>query len=254
MKLTTFITGCALGLAIFLFAQKRRPEAMPVTFHGIVDLTQSEPNALATTNKVGNRGPANRDQRSARLQAPGATRIEAPARFASSLWTVDQIPPERLMGQLAVLDVRAKVKSDPGYEISMQDIIQWEQKNGQIPLGAVVVAQTGWKPDETVKINSGHPGAKSKSIVQIPGYSREAAKFLVDARNVRALGIDTARVDSGASDNSQVRQYTLSHSVYHLENVASLDRVPAIGAVVMVAPMKLEGRADGPVRVLALVK
>ncbi len=51
-----------------------------------------------------------------------------------------------------------------------------------------------------------------------------------------------------------VHEYTLAHSVYHLENVANLERVPDAGAVVVVAPMKLEGEVDGPVRILALTR
>ena len=69
-----------------------------------------------------------------------------------------------------------------------------------------------------------------------------------------SLGIDTLSVDRGNSKTQAVHQYTLAHSVYHLENVANLDRVPDAGAVVVVAPMKLEGEVDGPVRILALTR
>jgi len=258
MKITTFITGCALALAVLLFAQKHRPEATPVTFHGVVDLTRTDPSSsdslLASTRRGEQTDTGTRKMASAGSilrSTSTATRIEAPALYAKSLWTVDQIPPERLVGQLAVLDVRAEVKNNPGYEISMNDIMRWEKANGQIPLGAVVVAETGWKPGKSIDEKTG-----AKQLPQVPGYSGEAAKFLVEARNVRGLGIDAPRLHfgTGSSWNSPVSQYTLSHSVYHLENIASLERVPATGAVVMVAPMKLQGRADGPVRVLALVK
>jgi len=253
MKTRTFVTGCALALALLLFAQRRQPQALPVTYHGIVDLTRSETAAAdiaASMRRAPELGAAT-GHRAATLARGGdkATRIEAPAGYARSLWTVDQIPPERLVAKLAVLDVRAKVKTNPGYEITVQDIARWEQVNGQILPGTVVVAETGWNRDEQPA--SATRGTNGKYA---PGYSEEAAKFLVEGRNVLGLGIDTPRVDSGSSNNSPVGQYTLSHSVYHLENVASLERVPASGAVVMVAPMKFAGRVDGPVRVLALVK
>jgi kynurenine formamidase len=61
-------------------------------------------------------------------------------------------------------------------------------------------------------------------------------------------------VDYGPSQDFAVHQYTMAHSVYHLENVASLDRLPAKDAMVVVAPMKLEGGSGGPVRILALVQ
>jgi kynurenine formamidase len=46
----------------------------------------------------------------------------------------------------------------------------------------------------------------------------------------------------------------MAHSIYHLENVANLDHVPVSGAIVIAAPIKLEGGSGGPVRILALVK
>jgi kynurenine formamidase len=90
--------------------------------------------------------------------------------------------------------------------------------------------------------------------MHFPGYSEDAAKFLVEARNVMGLGIDTPGVDYGSSRKLPVEQYTLAHSVYHLENVTNLDRTPGNGAVVVVAPMKLEAHAEAPVRIFALVR
>jgi kynurenine formamidase len=46
----------------------------------------------------------------------------------------------------------------------------------------------------------------------------------------------------------------MARSVYHLEDVANLDLVPATGSTVVVAPIKLEGGSGGPVRILALVR
>jgi kynurenine formamidase len=91
-------------------------------------------------------------------------------------------------------------------------------------------------------------------VMHFPGYSPDAARFLVEGRMALALGIDTLSVDRGSSRTLDVHEYTLAHSVYHLENVANLERVPDAGAVVVVAPMKLEGEVDGPVRILALTR
>ena len=90
--------------------------------------------------------------------------------------------------------------------------------------------------------------------MHFPGYSEDAAKFLVEGRNVLGLGIDTLSIDYGPSKDFAVHQYTLAHSFYHLENFANLDRAPAHGAIVVVAPMKLEGGSGGPVRIFALVR
>jgi len=88
--------------------------------------------------------------------------------------------------------------------------------------------------------------------MHFPGYSSAAARLLVD-RRVYGLGIDTLSIDYGPSPDFPVHQYTLAHRLYHLENVANLDRVPARGATVVVAPIKLKGGSGGPVRIFALV-
>jgi kynurenine formamidase len=61
-------------------------------------------------------------------------------------------------------------------------------------------------------------------------------------------------IDHGQSKDFPVRQYTLAHSVYQLENVANLDLAPATGGMVVVAPTKLQSGSRGPVRILALVR
>jgi kynurenine formamidase len=90
--------------------------------------------------------------------------------------------------------------------------------------------------------------------MHFPGFSLDAAKFLVEGRNVAGLGIDTLSIDYGPSKDFEVHQYTLAHGLYHLENVASLAQTPDSGATVVVGPAKLEGGSGGPVRILALVR
>jgi kynurenine formamidase len=110
---------------------------------------------------------------------------------------VDQIPTERLIAPLIVLDVSAKVTDDPDYQISVEDIARWEKAHGQIPLSSVVMARMGW--DSRWNSLKDYRNADSESTMHFPGYSLDAAKFLVDGRNVLGLGIDTLSVDHGLS-------------------------------------------------------
>ena len=178
--------------------------------------------------------------------------MDAPARFARGLWTVDQIPTERLLAPLVVLDVSTNIGNSSDYQISVEDIARWEQAHNQIPLGSVVIARTGW--DSRWRSVKDYRNADSQGVPHFPGYSPDAAKFLVEGRNALGLGIDTLSIDHGGSRDFPVRQYTLAHSVYELENVANLERVPAAGGMVVVAPIKLQSGSSGPVRILALVK
>src|ERR1700732_4722247 len=134
MKIRTLIAGYVLALALFLFAQRHPGSASPTGFHAVVDLTHSldaRRLALAPT------------QKSAPWLAQFGTRIDAPAYFARGLWTVDQIPSERLIAPLVVLDVSANLQNHPDYQISVEDIVRWEQAPNQIPLGLVGIWGSG---------------------------------------------------------------------------------------------------------------
>ena len=260
MKTRTLIAGYVLALALFLFAQRHPGSSPPTGFRSVVDLTHSidasspslEPSGYAPDHLK----PVVYIERSesplGRGRSSFETRIEAPARFAPALWAVDQIPAERLIAPLVVLDVSTKISGNPDYEISIDDIAQWEQQHGQIPLGAVVMARTGW--DERWASAKEYRNADLAGTTHYPGYSDDAAKFLVHGRTAVGLGIDTLSVDRGASNGFPVRQYILAHSVYQLENVANLYHVPATGSVVVVAPTKLASGSSGPVRILAMVR
>jgi kynurenine formamidase len=243
MKIRTLIVGYVLALALFLFAQRHPGSVSPTGFHAVVDLTHSI-NAQALAHEPAEKFALSSEQ--------FGTRIDAPAHFARGLWTVDQIPTQRLIAPLVVLDVSPNIANHPDYQISVEDIAQWERVHDQIPLGSVVIARTGWGS----RWNSGrdYRNADPKGTMHFPGYSQDAARFLVEGRNALGLGIDTLSIDHGPSKDFPVRQYTLAHSVYQLENVANLDRAPASGGTVIVAPTKLESRSSGPVRILALVR
>lgn len=261
MKIRTLIATCGLALAIFLFAQQHRGTvAQPGGFHAVVDLTHtidgqvpkfdlSEPGYQAKTLQTIHKNGY--FARYISLPEHFGTHIDAPAHFAQGLWTVDQIPAERLVAPLVVLDVRESVKSNPDYQLSVEDIAQWEQSHGQIPLAAVVMVLTGW--DARWTSSKAYRNADSNGVMHFPGYSLDAAKFITEGRQALGLGIDTLSVDYGPSNDFAVHRYTLPHSVYHLENVDNLEHVPATGTTVVVAPMKLEGGSGGPVRILALV-
>ena len=113
------------------------------------------------------------------------------------------------------------------------------------------MARTGWGSRWTSA--KGYRNADGKGVMHFPGYSEDAARFLAEGRNALGLGIDTANLDHGSSKQFTVDQYTLRHGLYVLTNVANLDRMPANGAVAMVAPMKVTGGSAAPVRILALV-
>lgn len=229
MKLQTFTFGLCLSVAIFLFAQHKDPNAQNAgaasEYAAVLDLTHTA--------------------------GEESTHLEAPATGRNGAWSVDQIPARSLAGPLVVINIRPKAMKNPDYELSMDDVAAWEKANGRIPDGAIVMAATGWSDKwRTVK---NYRGGDAKGSRHFPGFSLDAVKFLVEARNVPGIGIDTVAVDAGRSSDSPIRQYTSEHNIYHLTNVDGVTTAPEKGAWVVAAPAKLSGRSEAPVRILAFL-
>ena len=72
--------------------------------------------------------------------------------------------------------------------------------------------------------------------MHFPGYSEDAARFLAEGRNALGLGIDTANLDRGSAKILPSINTPWRTDSIVLTNVANLDRMPANGAVAMVAP------------------
>ncbi len=261
MKWKTFAVGWILALALLLFAQHRSNMAESAAGQSVIDLShvlnERLPNWEGTSTspyqarELGSIDHHGYYSRSFTTEEHYGTHIDAPAHFARGMWTVEQIPAERLVRPLVVLDVSRKAKHDPDYQVSVQDVADWEDRHGEIPSGAVVMAYTGWEQrwDSPQEFRNQQPDG----VTHYPGFSLEAAKFLVKTRNVVGLGIDTMSIDCGAATDFPVHQFTSKASVYHLENVANLALVPPAGATIVVAPVKLENGSGAPVRLLALV-
>jgi kynurenine formamidase len=240
MKWKTFVIGWVLALAILLMAQRRSAVSEHSDFKNIVDLTHS----VSENN-------SRSEAKSAVLHSV-ATHLGAPANTIRGMWTVDQIPAERLVRPLVVLDVSERSQQNADYQISVEDIARYEQQYGNIPPAAVVVAYTGW----SVRWNSTreYRNADTAGTLHFPGYSLDAARFLVEARQVVGLGIDSLAIDRGESVDNAVRKYCAERSVYRIENIANLLQAPPSGGTAVVTPLKLEHGSDAPARVLALVK
>ncbi len=182
------------------------------------------------------------------------THIDAPVHFAQGQTSVDDIALDRLIGPAIVVDVRIACAQQSDYRLSVEDLRAWELRYGRIPDGAIVIMYTGWGrfwPDASKYLGSTTPG--DATTLHFPGFSQEAAEFLVRERKVDGIGIDTASIDHGQSREFTVHQVINGAGKYGLENIASLDRLPASGATLIALPMKIKGGSGGPVRIVAIL-
>ncbi|GGN02848.1 hypothetical protein GCM10007092_16540 [Thermus composti] len=83
-----------------------------------------------------------------------------------------------------------------------------------------------------------------------PGFSPEAAEFLVREREI--VGVDTLSLDFGPSKDFRAHVALLGAGKYGLENLANLAQVPPFGALIFVGGAKHKEASGGPVRAVAI--
>jgi kynurenine formamidase len=179
------------------------------------------------------------------------THLDAPNHFERDRPSVDQIPPEQLFAPGIVIDIAPAASTDPDYRLSLDDIRRFEQTHGRIGDRAIVLAYTGWSrywSNPTRYVNRDVMGR-----LHFPGFSAEAARFLVDKRHVRGIGLDTMSVDHGPSRDFVVHHILGKAARFGLENLARLKDLPPRGFYLMVAPIKIETGSGGPTRVFAIL-
>lgn len=178
------------------------------------------------------------------------THIDAPNHFELNQPSVDQIPFEQLVGPAVMIDITDKTNLEPDYVLLLSDVEQWEKVHGRIPDRSIILLYTGWSKRwhnfDDYKNNDTY------GCMHFPGYSKEAAVFLVEKRNVKGIGIDTMSGDCGNCSTFQVHHVMNRAGKFILENVANLDKLPPRGFTLIVAPIKIEGGSGGQCRIWAL--
>lgn len=184
----------------------------------------------------------------------GGTHLDAPVHFAEGRWSTEEIPLDRLMGAVAVVDVSDHVS--PDYQVSVEDLAGWEARHGPLPDGAIVLLRTGWGdrwPDALAYLGTDRRGPEAVAELHFPGLAPQAATWLVRERSIAALGIDTPSIDYGQSTEFETHRILYEENVLGFENVASLEALPETGAFVVALPMKIRGGSGGPLRIVGFV-
>jgi len=165
----------------------------------------------------------------------------------------DTIPAARFVGPACVIDVSADVAADPDFLLTPERIEAWEAEHGAIPKGAWVLLRTDWskRTDPADFLNADENGPHS------PGFRRDATEALI-ARDVLGVGVETIGTDAGQAGgfDPPFPNHTFMHGAgkFGLASLCNLDRLPATGAVVIAAPLKIVEGSGSPLRVLALVE
>jgi kynurenine formamidase len=167
---------------------------------------------------------------------------------------VASVAPSRLVGPVAVVDKTAEVQADNGYLLTAADLDAYEAEYGAIAPGTWIVFRTGWgarAQDEAAFLNLTDEGPVS------PGPDVTGARWLAEHPHVVGFGVETVGIDAGSAGGMDpgfpVHNFLLGAGRYGLTQLANADALPASGALIVVAPLKLVRGTGAPSRVLAFV-
>lgn len=190
------------------------------------------------------------------LAAPehGGTHLDAPYHFSAAGERAEEISLERLIGPAVVIDVSEQAAAERDYRLSREDVRGFEREYGRIEAGSIVLLRTGWDarwPDPKAYLGDDRPGRTDD--LHFPSFGEAAARLLVEERGVAALGVDTASLDYGPSQDFPVHRIAAARNVPGFENLANLDVLPPRGALIVALPMKIAGGSGAPLRAAALL-
>ncbi len=186
------------------------------------------------------------------------THFDAPAHWISGKDhpdnTVDTIPVDNFLRPAVVVDASAEVAQNEDFILTSEFLLNWEAKHGRIPEGAWVLFRTDWSKrvnDAEAFLNMREDGAHT------PGPAQEAVEWMIHERKVHGFGVETINTDAGQSYSWPIGYpcHTLMHGAnrYGLQCLCNLDQLPPQGALIMSAPLKIEGGSGSPLRVVALI-
>jgi kynurenine formamidase len=176
------------------------------------------------------------------------THFDAPVHWVTGRHGRDlsQIPPADLIGPAVVIDRTVAVEADPDYLLTVEDV----RGLGPLPDGAWLLYRTGWGrriADPAAFVNESH----------WPGVEVECARWLAEETPIRGFGTEQVGIDAGQAflfdPPFPCHHYLLGAGKFGLASLGNLERLPGRGAVLVPAPLRIEGGTGSPTRAIALV-
>ncbi|WP_259779374.1 cyclase family protein [Aestuariispira ectoiniformans] len=165
----------------------------------------------------------------------------------------DTLNVQRLVAPVNVIDCSKESAENPDFLLTPDHVKAWEAEHGEIGKGEWVVMRSDWDrraDDEDSFLNADENGPHS------PGPTPECMEFLL-AKGIVGWGTQCIGTDAGQAGG--MTPPFPAHNLLHRDNcfglasLANLDQLPAKGAILIAAPLKIERGTGSPIRALALV-
>jgi kynurenine formamidase len=184
------------------------------------------------------------------------THVDAPIHWVTGRDGADigSIAAATLVGPACVIDKTAQTEAAGGdYLLTVADLEAWESEHGAIPSGAWVLLRSGWGArahDQELFLNVGENGPRT------PGPDVAASRWLAD-KDIAGFGTETVGIDAGSAGGMEppfpLHNFLLGAGRLGLTQLANQAALPATGALLIVAPLRLVGGTGSPSRVYAFV-
>ena len=185
------------------------------------------------------------------------THFDAPSHWVSGKDlaenTTDTVPVGNFVAPVAVIDCSAEVAENADFLLTAEGIKAWEAKHGEIKAGSWVVLRSDWyhrNGSTETFLNADEKGPHT------PGPSVDAVQYLVE-KGALGFGSECVGTDAGAAATFDppfpAHNLLLGVGRYGLASLTNLDKLPATGAMLVVAPLKIVNGTGSPVRAFAIV-
>jgi kynurenine formamidase len=170
------------------------------------------------------------------------TQLDPPGHWAPEYPAIDELPATYALRPLVVVSIVEHVAQDPDYHLQVADIQQWEQANGRIPEGSVVMVRSDWSKE--------WPDPALASRKEFPGVSLDALKFLHEQRRILFHGHEP--LDTDTTPTLEGEHWLMHHGYAQAEGVANLDEVAETGCLISIGYPKFKGGTGAYARYVAL--
>jgi kynurenine formamidase len=162
------------------------------------------------------------------------THMDAPAHILEAGLTLEQLGLTHFVGSAVALDLT----SSPANIIAVDDLRSFQHLLTGLDF---VLLHTGWCE---------HWG-NAAYFRDYPVLSEAAAQWLAGF-NFKGIGIDTISFDAYDSSALPIHRIFLARNIVLIENLVSLDKIPANEFVFCCLPLKIADTDGAPVRAVAL--
>jgi kynurenine formamidase len=149
-------------------------------------------------------------------------------------------------------DLPQECAANPDFALTVPFVEAWEARHGEIEPGSWILLRTDWSK----RTYTDYAGLRDDGA-HTPGPEPAVVRWFVEERDVHGFGTETIGTDFGQGQHFNppypAHFYMHGKGRFGLQCLTNLDLLPAKGAVIFAAPLKIKQGSGSPLRVLALL-